>query len=244
MKYLFLISCFFFNFLISYSQDLNLNKTDIKLKVKHKIEEVKDTVSMKINYSYLSGLDLFYFNHQDKIIESKSGIISLSFHYRANQWKYGIGMNYSNYKTSSNSHYSSTSINSSYEEVYFINTITYDTVLSASHRILTPILTLERFLNKNLYVGVHLGCNFRKTDNNYQISGDIKGVGYFKQDNSLVGDYKIPFNDKTQDVAYEIFPYTKFCIGYQFKLSNHLNFNLELGVGGSMTNTGFAYLFR
>jgi hypothetical protein len=210
MKYLLLISCFLFFILFSYSQDLDLNKTDIKIKVEQKIDEVKDTVnhvSMKINYSYLSGLDLFYFNNQDKINGSKSGIVSLSFYYRANKWKYGIGMNFSNY--------------SSYK--YFSNYSSYkyyDTqTLYTSYRILTPFLTFERYVYKNLYIGVHLGCNF------------IKRESYFYEGYDVV-----------ESVNY--LPYTKFCAGYQFKLSNRLNFNLELGVGGSMTNTGFAYLFR
>ena len=188
MKYLFLISCFFFNFFISYSQDLDLKKTNIKLEEKN--QDIIERTSVKINYSYLSGLDLFYSNNQDIINGSKSGIISLSFHYRANKWKYGIGINFSNYKAS-------------YK--YYVN---------ISYRILTPFVTFERYVYKNLYVGVHLGYNFIKSDS------------YFYE-------------------GYNIYlPYTKFCAGYQFKLSNRLNFNLELGVGGSMTNTGFAYLFR
>ena len=228
MKYLVLISFIIFYFHFSYSQDLDLNKTDIKLEEKRntiKLEEKRDTVkriSGKINYSYFSGLDLFYFDNQDKINGSKSGIISLSFHYRANKWKYGIGMNFSNYKASYNKYY----------DIQTINFI-YSDNLNTSNRILTPFVTIERFLNKNLYLGLHLGCNFIKTENKHLIQYEyVTAVTYNVTD------------EKYQETFHRILPYTKFCVGYQFKLSNHLNFNLELGVGGSMTNTGVSYLFR
>ena len=257
MKYLLLFSFIIFCFHFSYSQDLDLNKTDIKLEEKRdtvkrisviKLEEKRDTVkriSVKINYSYFSGLDIykpeinnpkpdlsypFLFNDQDKTNESKSGIISLSLHYKKNKWKYGLGMNYSNY-------------NISYRipgDIYYsidpIYSIDYNYNLNRSHKISTCFVTLEKFLNKNLYLGLHLGANFIKTENKY--------VYYSETVFPAISNDIYVSEENYQETFYQILPYTKFCVGYQFKLYNQLNFNLELGVGGSMTNTGVSYLFR
>ena len=202
MKYLFLISCFFFNYFISYSQELDLNKTNINLV--EKTQDIIERTSVKINYSYLSGLDFFYLRNNG----SKSGIISLSFHYRVNKWNYGIGMNYSNYIAYDNN---------------------YNLTSKSNTIILTPLVTFERYVYKKLYLGVHLGCNIIR---DYFLD---KSQYVFYGENDAFYEY-------VANIYYN--RYIKFCAGYQFKLSNRLNFNLELGVGGSMTNTGFAYLFR
>ena len=245
MKYLLLFSFIIFCFHFSYSQELDLNKTDIKLEVEQKIEEVKDTVnhlSMKINYSYFSGLDFlplhFRFDNliieRDKINESKSGIISLSLHYSVNKWKFGLGLNYSNYN-STYRNYEPDSMVNFYSSDYSHFNIVHS--LNTSHRILTPFVTLDRFFLKNLYIGLHIGCNFIRTEDKYY---DLIAPPDYKSSSTDIAN----LDNIPKQIIYRFLPYTKFCVGYQFKLYNQLNFNLELGVGGSMTNTGVSYLFR
>ena len=222
-----------------------MNKSNIKLEEKKR--DTIERISVKINYSYLSGLDLFFGDYQtdrnriefedyygtdlDKNT-SKSGIISLSFHYRANKYKYGIGMNFSNYKASYLGSDLGLGVNKQGANIYDLNIN-----INNSHRILTPFVTIERFLNKNLYLGLHLGCNFIKTE-----SKERERYNYIWS--TPWGEELILYDREKSEVRNVLFPYTKFCIGYEIKLSNQLNLNLELGIGGSMTNTGFAYLFR
>jgi hypothetical protein len=199
---------------ISVSQDLDLNKTNVKLKKELKIDTIKRLNEIKFNYSYFSGLDyffdrfavvrheMFFVNYLDSIAiyGRKSGVFSLSFQHRVNKWKYGLGFNYSNYRN--------------YQSIFDFN---YP-IFNFNYHIFTAFTTFERFIYKKLYLGLHLGGNF------------IRQINYL--------DYEEVYSDN------EFLPYTKICLGYQFKLSNRLNFNLELGVGGSMTNTGFSYLVR
>ena len=195
---------------ISVAQDLDLNKTNVRLKNNEKKSPKIDTITrrkeIKINYSYINGLDfvreyrdaLDFVNYTD---QSKFGTLSFSLHYKIKKWKYGFGINYTNYKSSLN--------------YYDYNLLSHEG--SLTENIITPLLSIDRYLNKNFYFGFHIGCNLNR-------------MKYSEDSNN---------NHSTS-----FLPYTKICIGYQFKLSNRLNFNLELGAGGSMTNTGVSYLVK
>ncbi len=230
MKNIYINLLFIFIFLFSNAQDLDLNKAGVKLQNKEdKIDTIVRLREVKVNYSYFSGLDFFipyyyspnynfipnYYsmNHVGLIDAKKSGVFSISFHQKVNKWKFGIGINYSNYK------FSESKISSNYYMNYSFGDYSY-TTLTTTINVISPILMFERFLNKNLYLGLHLGWNF------INIRQEEKDLDY------LYSNYRV----------YP--PYTKFCLGYQFKLSNRLNFNLELGVGGGMTNTGVSYLVK
>lgn len=223
MKHILLISIglILFSF-ISVAQDLDLKNANVKLKNNEKKVPKIDTITrlneIKFNYSYFSGLDFFLvpdvvndtLNNINTINRSKSGVFSLSFHHRVNKWKYGLGLNYSNYK-----------IQEKVELIYYNlwnEPIYYSNIYNTNYNIFTAFTTFERFIYKKFYLGLHLGCNIIN-ENSEDLLNSEDRERYF-------------------------LPYTKICFGYQYKLSNRLNFNLELGVGGSMTNTGVSYMFR
>jgi hypothetical protein len=226
MKHILVITIGLFLFSsISFAQDLDLNKANVNLKNNEKkapkIDTIKRLNEIKFNYSYFSGLDFFVLEdfrtelYNDSNFYSRSPRQSGSF-----SLSFHHRVNKWKYGVGINySIYRAQDENEFYYNHWNTlnnNLIHYDYL---SYNIFTTFAAFERVFYKKLYLGMHLGLNFiRKTATSIYF-GEVVSRSNF-------------------------LPYTKICLGYQFKLSNRLNFNLELGAGGSMTNTGFSYMVR